>query len=215
MDRGNAPPSGTGVVVASASSPVATPLPMNAEGRTPVVRTNDAGEAIFKIVAVSYAGSGDWVQRIRDLTRPENAGKFLAVVEHDAWRVTSFDFLLAGITVQGHPVRFYLYGHEGIGFVGQPGTAKDVVYKSAETIVALASDAEEQRDLVSVVGADLTRLESQGQRPTFFVALSPAASATGKLAILPDFAHQAVVEWRTAALDLLKPAVKQILVRYR
>jgi hypothetical protein len=125
--------------------------------------------------------------------------------------MAAFDILLAGITVQGHPVRIYLFGHEGIGFIGQPGTAKDVVYKGAHIVIGLANDDDVQ-DLLSVLQSDLARENSRGRRPGCVVA---CPTPSPKLAD-PDHGVEGLwVDWRTRPLEPLNRAVKLVTQRYR
>ncbi len=173
------------------------------------LRLNQRGEAMFKIVAPSYQGAPDWVLAIRDLTRAENRGELLDPGENQGWRMVGFDFLLAGITVQGHPTRFYLYGHEGLGFTGQPGRAKDVVYRGASAIVALAND-DDAEDLAAVVAADVARLRSEGGLARCFVAASPPRELPSLPPALAS-AGQIPADWREQPLDALKPVVRAIV----
>ena len=59
-------------------------------------------------------------------------------------------------------MRLHVFGHDGVGFVGRPGSAKDAVYKNAHAIIGFA-DAPDVSDLVAVLEPDIDRLKSQGQ----------------------------------------------------
>jgi len=181
----------------AAPGPSADVLPLLTVG-TPhrVLITNDAGEAIFKVVVVSYAGATDFVSWVRDITAEERRGRELSVTEHLGWRLSMFDFVLSGLEVLGHPVRIHLFGNEGLGFISQPGTAKDVVYKNAHAVVVLANDADDYDDLSAGLRADFRRMDSQGQHPVCLV-----------VAPVP-------VSWREAPLDVLKLATKHLLRPY-
>lgn len=170
------------------------------------LRINGAGEAIFKIVVAGYDGPVRWVGRIHELTRPELRGVLQPVTESDGWRTVLFDFFMPAIVIGGHPARFYLFGHEGIGFIGQPGSAKDAVYQSAHVVLGLAA-SDELAHLISVLGADLTRIRSTGGDPTLILASSVAAPPN----TLPHGARQAQVDWYDDPLSALKLAVKAIV----
>lgn len=187
-----------------------SPAVLTVGASRPVLITNDAGEAIFKLVVVSDTGASDFVSWVRNFTDEERRGQGLSVTEDLGWRVSTFDFVLSGIEVLGRPIRIYLFGHEGFGFIGQPGTAKDVVYKNAHAVVALANDADDCGHLSAMLAADFRRMQSQGQHPLcLFVAPTRAGTAG-----LPPDAHELAVSWREAPLDILKLATKHMLRPY-
>jgi hypothetical protein len=173
---------------------------------------NDAGEAIFKIVAVGYAGAVDWVIGFHDRTDVPSRGLLHPVTENEGWRLVAYDLSFEGMRVRDHAVRLYLFGHEGIGFIGQPGAAKDVVYKNAHAVVGLAN-AGDVKDLVSVLTADLERGRSQGQHPAFVLATGPSVSPS-----LPDSlpkTHVVSVDWRSEPMEPLNVAATAILDAFR
>lgn len=171
------------------------------------LRRNQTGEASFKIVAVSYRGAVDWVVSVSDRRRADCRGE-LRSVEHEGWRVIVFDFQLSGLRVEGHPARFYLCGNEGIGFIGQPGTAKDAVYEGAHVIVGIA-DAGDASYLVSVLDGDFDRMHSRGLRPACVLSVSPFGALPELRPSLAG-AIQAPA-WREQPLEVLKLAVKAAL----
>ncbi|MBX3125416.1 MAG: hypothetical protein KF718_01800 [Polyangiaceae bacterium] len=134
-----------------------------------------AREAMFKLVVVGYAAASEWVERVRELIPPERRGGFQPPMDNDGWRMTVFDFRDEAVTAQGHAVRVYLFGHDGVGFIGQPGRAKDVVYKNAHALLGLA-DSGQSSQLASVLGADLQRMASSGHQPVA-VLCSPGVAA--------------------------------------
>lgn len=174
------------------------------------IDVNQASEAIFKIVAVSHEGAADWVQRVHDLTRPEHRGTLHAPPTSAGWRYSQVDIAMAGLRVEGHPVRLYLFGHEGVGFVGQPGAAKDVVYKNLHVLMGFARPSDVD-DVLAVLEPDLARLHSQQRTPACFVACpSQPRVMSGAL----SGAGWNECDWRADPLAPLRTAVKAIVVAH-
>ena len=160
------------------------------------------GQPMIKVVAIGYSGVGDWVRSVQRETKEERRGKLVAR-DHEGWRVTAFDYE-SGTAIGGRPVHVYLFGHEGLGFIGQPGAAKDVVYKNAHAIIALAS-TEDANDLSGVLEADLSRMRSQGHHPAVVFAAPERALGRSKSN------SRAVVDWSSKPTLPLELAVKEAL----
>ena len=158
---------------------------------------------MFKIVIVAHAGAVDFVRAIHQRTREEHRGE-LREIEEAAWHSAITDFRLAEFEMQGRPVRFYLFAHEGLGFIGQPGSAKDVVYAGAHAVVSLAAGLDDARDLGSVIGADLERMRSQGLNPRWLLAAPTTVDVSAN-------AEHITLDWRSAPLDLLRHVIRSAL----
>ncbi len=176
------------------------------------LRTNEAGEAIFKIVAVSHAGAVAWVKNVHAVTKPEMRGE-LTPISNEGWDAIAFDLVLGGIRAQEHPVRLHLFAHEGAGFIGQPGSAKDVVYEGASVVVGFGQP-DDWRDLIAVLGADVERLASQGEQPTVMLIGPEGTPLVPKPAALSG-AIDLRIDWKALPLDPLKAIAKTVLKPYR
>ena len=161
-------------------------------------------------MVVSYLGSSDFLSWVRDFTAENLRGREFSVTETYGWRLSTFDFALSGMKILGHPVRIYLLGNEGLGFIAQPLSAKEVVYKNAHAIIGLTNSADDRDDLTSALGVDLVRLRSRGKEPVCIIAAPVAAGASN----LPAGAHELCVDWRAAPLEVLKLTTKQVLRPY-
>lgn len=172
--------------------------------------TNAAGEVLLKIVVVSYEGAGRFIEGVRNEVQPTRLNDNFRVEDNDGWCLTAFNYVHPSARIQERPVRVYLFGHEGMGFVGQPGSAKDVVYKHAHALIGVAAGQEELKDLMGVVDADLTRMRSQGHSPVCVLA-TPQLCQTQALPLSGSPATWIAAPWRTSPLDVLAPTLQQVL----
>ncbi len=162
---------------------------------------------MIKVVAIGYFGVADWVRKLQQATEPDRRGEFTHRI-HEGWELTVFDFD-SNQTLDGRPVHVHLFGHEGIGFIGQPGSAKDVVYKNAHAVIALAS-ATDARDLAGVLAGDLTRMHSQGHQPSVLFA-APGKAAEQR----PEGTTFVAVDWASKPTVALGSAVTLALIPHQ
>jgi hypothetical protein len=170
----SSPPPGSVAATASASSqPPAPPPPLLKDGKV-----------LFKVVLVGYSGVCTALKD--ELARlPAGARETWQLTEDSGWTFCSIDYDVAGKRWQDRPVHLHVFGHEGLGFIGQPGTAKDVVYKNAHAVFALAR-IDEASDLSGVLEVDLTRLHAHGTWPVAGLVVNRLVDLQSLLSELPD-----------------------------
>lgn len=130
------------------------------------------GRAMFKVVVVGYAGVCNAMHQAK-LNLPAGARETWQKTTDSGWTFCSYNFVLEEKRWDSHPIHLHVFGHEGLGFVGQPGSSRDVVFKNAHAVFALAKGREDTDNSASALEGDLTRLHSQGTWPLAEVVMTP------------------------------------------
>ncbi|MBN1606043.1 MAG: hypothetical protein JW940_05390 [Polyangiaceae bacterium] len=169
----------------------------------------DTGDALFKVVMFGYAGVVNAAERFYGSLPVDRRIDWFRMPENDGWSLSRATFRPApGFTFHGRRVSLQLWAHEGTGFIGQPGSAKDTVFKGATGIIAVAT-AEDAKDLGAVLEAEITRVFSRGGRPNvLFCAPSTAGLLDAMSAVTAAKARDALSLIATREADCLRdPAI--------
>ncbi|MBN2717931.1 MAG: hypothetical protein JXX14_18930 [Deltaproteobacteria bacterium] len=154
------------------------------------------GAVLFKVVMFGYAGTVDAAGQFYKALPKALRLRHDEFPENDGWRLSRSEYLLPEkYSLNGRRVAIHLWSHEGIGFIGQPGHAKDTVFRNATGIIAAGNNSEAS-DLMGVLDTELVRVSNGGQRhniifcapgdnpPPDAFALSKAHTAAGRVKII-------------------------------
>lgn len=197
---------GTKVVLAGAGreTEASSVTPVMSRTSAPAPPLVKDGKALFKVVMVGYSGVCAALNGAL-ASLPIAARESWRSTEDSAWLFCGFHFDLEAERWRDLPVQLHVFGHEGIGFIGQPGSAKDVVFKGVHAIFGLASAPTEAHDLDGVLESDLLRLHSQGAWPISEIIIAPATGT------LPQQAWKGRTLESSQALALLLTGVPDML----
>ncbi len=171
---------------------------------------NQEGEACLKLVVISYQGAVTWLKDVASALPPKDVSQFVPGQGADGWTVSSLTTTAPSIRLDGHPVRLFWFAHEGIGFIGQPRSAKEVVYANARAVIALG-EPNQIEGLKSVLSADFQSLTRATTRVEFF-GFSPPPPGTPQGASPPDALHE-WVDWKKHPMRVIEVVFERLFAR--